>query len=119
LQHSDFVYAWRAGAVEVHVERAKALQLINDPAVVPDAARKVHLAWTALWILSVPAALAIMYYYRWWAGVILLVTLTPALGSSTKKAARQLMIDKALADSTFYDYALSSGVIHVREKKPA
>ena len=119
MQHSDFVYGWRAGTVQIHVERTKALQLLADPAVVPDSARKVRLLWMWVWILSVPAALAIMYYYRWWAGAILLLTVTPALGSNNRRATRQLMIDKAVADKTFYDYALESGLMQVREKPAA
>ena len=57
-----------------------------------------------------------MYFYRWWAGLLLLATLTPALGISTQKSVRQLMIDRAIADATFYDYALDQGIIHVEEK---
>ena len=119
MQHSDFVSAWRAGTLQIHVERAKALQLITDPAVVPERTRRAHLLWTLAWILSVPAAIAVWFFYTWWAGAILLLTLTPALGTSTRKAARKLMIDKALADSTFYEYAVESGVIHVKEKEAA
>jgi hypothetical protein len=116
LQHSDFVTAWKAGKLQVHVERAKALQILADPAVAPASTRRSQLLWTWLWILSVPAALAVMYFYRWWAGLLLLATVTPALGLSTKKSTRQLMIDRVLADSDFYDYAIQAGIVHVREK---
>lgn len=103
--------------MQVHVERAKALQVIADPGIVPESARKAHLLWTLLWVLSIPAALAVMFFYRWWAGAILLLTVTPALGSSTRRAARQLMVERALADSTFYEYAVDNGIIQVREKE--
>jgi hypothetical protein len=115
LLHSDFVAAWKAGKLQVHVERAKALQILADPAVVSPGTRRNHLFWTWLWILSVPAALVLMFY-RWWAGLLLLATVTPALGIRTKKAIRQLMIDRALENSAFYDYAMDNGIIHVREK---
>lgn len=117
MQHSDFVSGWQARTIQIHVERAKALQVISDPAVVPERDRKTHLLWTLLWILSIPGALAVMYFYRWWAGAILLLTVTPALGSSTNKAAKRFIIDRAVADSTFYDYAVESGILHVREKE--
>ena len=118
MQHSDFVAAWNAGKLQVHVERAKVLQILADPAVVSARTRMHHLLWTWVWILSVPAAI-VLVFYRWWAGLLLLATLTPALGIMTKKAARQLVIDRALANSTFYEYALDQEIMHIRERGAA
>lgn len=115
MLHSDFVAAWKAGKLQVHVERAKALQVLADPAVVSPSSRRNHLFWTWLWILSVPAAL-VLVFYRWWAGLLLLATLTPALGILTTKGVRRLMIDRALENSTFYEYATDNGIIHVSER---
>jgi hypothetical protein len=71
---------------------------------------------TVVWILTVPAALAVMYFYAWWAGLIILLVVTPALGASTKQSVMRFTIDRAVADSDFYDYAVGNGVIRVKEK---
>ena len=42
--------------------------------------------------------------------------MTPAIGSATKKTMRRLMIDRAVQDSAFYQYAVDNGVIHIKEK---
>jgi hypothetical protein len=57
-----------------------------------------------------------MYFYKWWAGLLLLVFLTPALSSSTKKSAMQFIIDHSVENPDFYQYAITEGVIRVRPK---
>ncbi|MCZ2076575.1 MAG: hypothetical protein LC130_23800 [Bryobacterales bacterium] len=72
--------------------------------------------WSWVWILSIPAAFAVMYFYTWWAGLLMLVFLTPLLSSSTKKSAMQFMIDHALENPEFYATAVEKGVIRIRPK---
>jgi hypothetical protein len=74
-----------------------------------------HLFWSWVWILSIPAALVVMFFI-WWAGLLMLVFLTPALSSSTKKSAMQFMIDHALENPELYATAVEKGVIRIRPK---
>lgn len=115
MDHSEFVRLWNEGKLEIDVDRSKALQIANSK-MLPKRYQVAHLFWSWAWILSIPAAFAVMYFYRWWAGLLLLVFLTPALTSSTKKSAMQYMIDHSIENPEFYQFAASEGVIRVRQK---
>lgn len=115
MEHSEFVRAWNEGKLEIDVDRSKALQVANSK-MLPKRYQAAHIFWSWVWILSIPAALVVMYFYKWWAGLLLLVFLTPALSSSTKKSAMQFMIDHSVENPEFYQYAVTEGVIRVRPK---
>lgn len=115
MEYSDFVQAWNAGKLEVDVDRSKALQVANSK-MLPKRYQAAHIFWSWVWILSIPAALAVMFLYKWWAGLLILVLVTPALSISTKKSAMKFMIDRALENSEFYRFAVSEGVIRVKQK---
>ena len=115
MEHAEFVENWNAGKLGVDVDRSKALQVAGSK-MLPKRYQLAHMFWSWVWMLSIPAALAVMYFYTWWAGLIVLVLVTPVLLSSTKKSAMQFMIDHSVEDPEFYRFAVSEGVIRVRPK---
>ena len=115
MEHSEFVQSWNTGKLEIDVDRSMALQVANSKRL-PRRYQAAHMFWTWVWILSIPGALAVMYFFTWWAGLLLLVFLTPALSSSTKNSAMQFMIDHAVENPEFYQFAISEGLIRVRQK---
>ena len=115
MEHSEFVQSWNQGKLEIDVDRSKALQIAGSKKM-PKRYQAAHMFWSWVWILSIPAAFAVMYFYTWWAGLLLLVFLTPALSSSSKKSAMQFMIDYSVENPEFYQLAVSEGVIRVRQK---
>ena len=76
MAHSDFVQAWNVGKLEVDVDRSKALQVASSK-MLPKRYQAAHIFWSWVWILSIPAALAVMFLYKWWAGLLILVLVTP------------------------------------------
>jgi hypothetical protein len=115
MEHAEFVQSWNQGKLEIDVDRSKALQIAGSK-MLPKRYQAAHIFWSWVWILSIPAAFAVMYFYTWWAGLLLLVVLTPVLSSSTKKSAMQFMIDHSVENPEFYQFAVSEGVIRVRQK---
>ena len=115
MEHSDFVQAWNVGKLEVDVDRSKALQVASSK-MLPKRYQAAHIFWSWVWILSIPAALAVMFLYKWWAGLLILVLVTPTLSISTKKSAMQFMIDHSLENPEFYRFAVSEEMIRVRQK---
>jgi hypothetical protein len=77
MQHSEFVQLWKEGRIEVDVDRSLALKIANSN-ILPARYRITHIFWSWMWVLTVPVAFAVMYYYRWWAGVLILL-LTPVI----------------------------------------
>ena len=115
MEHSEFVQAWSEGKLEIDVDRSKALQVANSE-MMPKRYRVSHIFWSWVWILSIPAAFAIMFLFKWWIGLLVLLLVTPVLSSSTKKSAMQFMIDHSVENPEFYKFATSEGVIRVRQK---
>jgi hypothetical protein len=115
MEYAEFINSWNEGKLEIDVDRSKALQIANSK-ILPKRYQMAHIFWSWVWILSIPTAFAVMYFYTWWVGLLLLVLLTPALLSSTKKSAMQFMIDHSIENPEFYQFAVSEGVIRVRKK---
>jgi hypothetical protein len=115
MEHSEFVVAWNQRKLEVDIDRSKALQIANSK-MLPKRYRAAHIFWSWVWILSIPAAIAVMFLYKWWVGLLILILVTPLISKSTKKSAMQFMIDYALESPEFYQFALAEGVIRIRQK---
>ncbi len=55
-----------------------------------------------------------MFLWKWWAGVVILLFVTPALSSATKRSAVQFVIDHALENPEFYRLAVDKELMTVR-----
>ena len=115
MEHGEFVQSWNAGKLEIDVDRSQALKIAGST-ILPKRYQAAHMFWSWVWILSIPAALAVMYFYTWWAGLLMLFVLTPILSKSTKKSAMQFMIDHAIENPEFYALAVEQNVIRIRPK---
>jgi hypothetical protein len=116
VQHSEFVAGFKRGTVEVDVDRSKAFQIANAWEKVPQRFRSAHVFWSCAWLATIPAAFAAAFLYAWWAGVLILLVVTPALFAATKRSAALFIIDYAVESSEFYSYAVDNNVISVRPK---
>jgi len=114
MEHSEFVETWNQGKLEVDVNRSKALQIANSK-MLPKRYRAAHIFWSWVWMLSIPAGIAVMFLYKWWVGMILLLV-TPVISKATKKSAMQFMIDYSLESPEFYQYAIAESIIKVKQK---
>lgn len=115
MEHSDFIHAWNAGKLEVAVDRSKALEVANS-IILPQWIQADNLFCSWIWILAIPTALVVMFLYKWWAGLLTLVILTPILSRATRKSALQSLVYRALENPEFYQFVVSKDVIRVREK---
>jgi diguanylate cyclase (GGDEF)-like protein len=118
MDHADFVRAWKAGDLLVDVSRPKALAVV-DTALMPMRYRAAHMFWSWLWFLSIPGAFVVMFLWKWWVGVLLLLFVTPTISKAVKHSAMEFMIDHALEDPEFYRLAVDQGLIRVRRKASA
>lgn len=115
MEHTEFVQSWNEGKLLVDINRTKALQIANSR-VLSKRYQIAHIFWSWVWILTIPLALAIMFLYKWWAGLLILLFVTPAVSSATKKSVMQFMIDHALENPEFYQFAVTEGIIRIRPK---
>jgi hypothetical protein len=115
MEHAEFVKQWEQGKLEVHVDRTKTMQIV-DADMLPKRYLAATHFWSWVWMSSVPAAFAVMYFYSWWVGLLSLLLVTPALARGVKKSAMQFVIEHALESEEFYKFALAKGVIRVTLK---
>jgi hypothetical protein len=115
MEHSEFVISWNQGRLNIDVDRSKAQQIVSSR-ILPKRYQVANMFWSWVCLLSIPAAFAVMFFYTWWAGLLLLVLLTPVLFISTKKAAMQFMIDHSVENPEFYQFAVSEGILRIRQK---
>lgn len=115
MEHDEFVQSWNEGKLLVDINRTKALQIANSR-MLPKRYQIAHIFWSWVWISTIPLAFAVMFLYKWWAGLLILLFVTPAVSSATKKSAIQFMIDHALENSEFYQFAVTEGIIRISPK---
>lgn len=112
LSHQEFVSLWQEGMLNIDVHRSKALMLAGSR-ILPMRYRFAHIFWSWVWILTIPAALLVMYFYKLWLGLLLLFTITPIISSAVKTSAMEFMIDHSIEDHDFYEYAIHNGILRV------
>jgi len=114
--HSEFINKYNNGEIKIHVNRSLALRVMNTK-LLPKRYQYAHIFWSWVWILSIPAAIVCIIWVKWWVGLLVLVFVTPVISKATKKSACQFMIDHALEDQEFYNYAIEKGIIICEENK--
>lgn len=115
MTHSDFVDAYNAGSLKVHVDRSLALHLMNTP-MMPRRYRAAHLFWTWVWFLSFPAAIALLIWYRWWVGLLLFFVALFPLRNAIGRSACRFVLDTALENEEFFLSAGQVRALIVEEK---
>ena len=116
MEHEEFISGLRGRRIEVDVDRSKALEIANAKTILPARFQREYLWWTTAWLLTLPVALIAGIFVKWWAGLLVLLFLTPALFRQTNRRAKRFVIDYAVENGVFYSYAIDNDVIRVRQK---
>jgi hypothetical protein len=114
MDHHEFVQNWKEKKIQVTVNRSAALQIAGST-MFPKQYRFAHHFWSWIWFISIPASFVTMYVYSGWVGLFILVAVGPALSWSVKQSAFTFMIDYALENSEFYNFAIDKDVIRISE----
>lgn len=113
MTHDEFVRAYRSGQVTVAVNRHLALRSMSSP-YVAKRYKAAHLFWTWVWFLSVPAGIAIMILVKLWIGLLVLV-LGFFLPRAIRESSTEFVLDQALEDEGFYNFAINAGLLKICE----
>ena len=63
MEHNEFIQAWNNSELEVDVDRSKALEIANSK-MLPKRYQYAHIFWSWVWIISIPTALVVMFFYE-------------------------------------------------------
>jgi Flp pilus assembly protein TadB len=119
MEHDEFKSAWRAGSIQVEVDRAKAMEVANAKTVLPARYQQEYQWWTIAWLVTLPAALVAAVFVKWWAGLLVLLFVTPVLFRATNRRVKRFTIEFALENGDFYAYAVDHAIIKLRTKSTA
>jgi hypothetical protein len=103
VSHAEFVEAYRAGSIRVHIDRAAAARYVSGRLLLP---------LVMLPILGIGVALALTGWI--WTGIAMIAgaTLAPIL---IKRSAPHFVITQALQDRGFYDDVVACELLHIIE----
>lgn len=114
--HREFAKAYRAGQLRIDINRKLAWDMANGRQM-PWGMQFAHHFWSWVWMLSVPGSFALMYFYKWWVGLLVLLFLPGIILKANRTAVMQDIITLALDDEQFYSEAIGSGLICVGPPK--
>jgi hypothetical protein len=101
VTHAEFVEAYRAGAIRVHVDRAAAARYMSA---------RLFLPLVMLPLLGLGVGLALVGWIWTGLSVIAVGTIAPML---IKRSAPHFVITQALQDQQFYDDVAAIGLLQI------
>jgi hypothetical protein len=110
LDFSDFVSAYRAGTVQVHVDRSQAMRVCGDSPALPRRYRNAHLIGRNTSVLLVLGGLISVIWIPWWASLAAVV-LGLLLAPRVQKSAARFVLQYSLEDEAFFRQMLEAGVL--------
>ena len=101
MTHNEFVEAYRAASIRVHIDHPTAARYMSDRLLLP---------LVILPVLGIGVGLALVGWI--WTGLALIgaATIAPML---IKRTAPHFIITQALQDRQFYDEVASTGLIEI------
>ncbi len=114
MEHAEFVKACKDGSRQIYVTRAKALRAITE-GYLPKSYQYAHIFWSAVWLLSYPAGIAIMIFQTWWIGLIFLVFVPGMISRAVKKSAFDFVVEHAVESPEFYKFAVANEIITIEQ----
>lgn len=110
MEHCAFIEAYKNKTINVSVNRPKALRVLSQ-GLLSKKYQYVHFFWTSIWVLSYLAGILIMIFLKWWIGLIFLIFIPQILLAATRKSAMGFIIEYALENGEFYQYAIKENII--------
>jgi hypothetical protein len=112
MTHDEFLMRYRAGKLLAGVDHSTALKLIRH---LPKRYQYAHNLWSLIWVLSIPFFIAVAVVWKWWAGLLMLLIITPMIFSATKKSAAQSVLEHAIDHKDFFEFLDSGNLLMYRE----
>jgi hypothetical protein len=100
------------GCVSAGIDHSTALKLVWQ---LPKRYQYANLVWSWIWMLSIPGFICVSIFVKWWAGLVLLFIVTPAIMRATKATTAQHVLEYAEENEEFFNYLLEKDVIRFAE----
>ena len=112
MTYEEFLEGRRTGNVKISISPSLAMKLVDH---LPKRYQAAHIFWSWVWMLSIPAFIGVSIFWKWWAGILLLFFLTPAISTAVKKSAAQFVLEHAAEDEEFFTRLVERNLLIVEE----
>jgi len=113
MTYEEFIQRRQAGTISAGINNSAALGLIDYP---PKRYQAAHAFWSWVWMLSIPGFICVSIFWKWWAGLLLLFFVTPAISSAIKKSAGQFVLEHAQDNREFFEELVRNNLLVFKEK---
>jgi len=113
MTYEEFVQRREAGTIRAGINTSAALRLIDH---LPKRYQGAHMFWSWVWMLSIPGFICVSIFWKWWAGLLLLFFVTPAIFAATKKSAAHFVLQYAEESKEFFERLVDSNILVFREE---
>ena len=115
MTHEEFILHRQAGTVRAGIDPSKALRLVEH---LPKRYRVAHLFWAWMWILTIPGFICVAIFWKWWAGLLLLLLVTPIIFKAIKASAAQFVLKHAEENKQFFDLLMENDLLFFKLAAP-
>ena len=111
MTYQEFITMRKAGKIKAGIDQSTALKLTD---YLPKQYQAAHLFWSWVWMLSIPAFIAVAVFVKWWIGLLLLFIVTPLIKSGIKQSASQFVLQHAEDNEEFFNMLVSNNLLVFR-----
>lgn len=113
MSHKEFVELYKSGKLNVYVNKSYSLRSISA-GYLPKRYYWAHTFWSWIWLLSIPVGI-IMLFFNVGIGILILFLVSFLGGKAVKRSAMDFVIQHALKDENFFDFAIKSKTIVIEK----
>lgn len=112
MTYTEYKEKRARGLLKAGIDNSVALRLMD---YLPKRYQYAHIFWSWVWMLSIPAAILLMIFVKWWVGLLVLVFVTPTIFSAAKKSAAQFVLEHADENEEFFNRLVEKNLLIFKE----
>lgn len=116
MKHKEFIEKYKKGEIEVMVNKSNSLKTISA-GYLPKQYYWAHTLWSWIWFISIPVGI-ILLFVNITVGILVLFFISFLGGRAVKKAASQFVLEHAIKNENFYNFAVQNETLIIKEAFP-
>jgi len=99
-----------SGQVKAGIDRSSALKLVD---YLPKRYQYAQFFWSWIWLLSIPAGIYIIFFVKWWIGLLVII-ISRSIRSATKESGAQFVLSYAEENEEFFNKLVKNDILIFR-----
>jgi len=114
MNHAEFVRLRKDGLISAGILTRNAVRLVD---FLPREYQFATIFWSWVWMLSIPACLCVVVFWKWWVGLLLVILVPPTIRKATVKSAVQFVLQHAEDNADFFEQLVDMDLLIFRQTK--